>query len=127
MSDTNASHPDPANAAGDLTIAAFQRHIRERYYKSDAARGTPGTFMWLIEEIGELATALHNIAKVGEKDDDGNDKVDDATAKAYRENLDEEFADVFAWLFTLANVNGVDISEAIRQKYLTGEGPEGTK
>jgi NTP pyrophosphatase (non-canonical NTP hydrolase) len=42
-----------------LTIRAFQQHIRERYYETDRARGTPATFMWLIEEVGELATALH--------------------------------------------------------------------
>lgn len=89
-----------------MTLAQFQQHIHDRYYKSDAKRGTPGTFMWLIEEVGELATALH-----------GDD----------RDNLEEEFADVLAWLCTLANINDVDLAEAIRKKYLTGEGPVGHK
>ena len=89
-----------------LTLNAFQQHIRDRYFKSDSARGTPATFMWLIEEVGELATALHG---------------DDA------ENLAEEFADVIAWLCTLANINDIDLTAAVQRKYLEGPGPEGHK
>jgi NTP pyrophosphatase (non-canonical NTP hydrolase) len=89
-----------------LTFTAFQDHIRERYFATDQARGTPATFLWLIEEIGELATALH-----------GDDKA----------NLEEEFADVIAWLTTLANINDVDLEKALREKYLTGPGPAGHK
>jgi len=89
-----------------MTIAGFQQHIRKRYYDSDAERGTPGTFMWLIEEVGELATALH-----------GND----------RDNLEEEFADVLAWLCTLANINDIDLEAAIHAKYFKDGGPEGHK
>jgi NTP pyrophosphatase (non-canonical NTP hydrolase) len=89
-----------------LTIAAFQQHIHDRYFASDSARGTPATFLWFIEEVGELATALH-----------GNDPA----------NLREEFADVFAWLCTLANINGVDLTAAVHDKYLKGPGPQGHK
>jgi len=89
-----------------LAIADFQEYIRQRYYETDAARGTPGTFLWFIEEVGELATALH-----------GNDPA----------NLEEEFADVLAWLCTLANINGVDLGLAVQAKYLKGPGPEGVK
>ena len=42
-------------------------------------------------------------------------------------NKEEEFADVIAWLTTLANIPGVDLDNALRAKYLTGQGPEGTK
>jgi NTP pyrophosphatase (non-canonical NTP hydrolase) len=97
-----------------LTIAAFQRHIRERYYSTDAARGTPGTFMWLIEEVGELATALHKQAGQGGSTSGGDD-------------LEGEFADVLAWLCTLANINDVDLERAVRRKYLSGDGPKGHK
>jgi NTP pyrophosphatase (non-canonical NTP hydrolase) len=89
-----------------VTLQSFQQHIRERYYETDRARGTPATFMWLIEEVGELATALH-----------GDDEA----------NLEEEFADVLAWLCTLANINDVDLTEAVRKKYLCGAGPRGHK
>jgi NTP pyrophosphatase (non-canonical NTP hydrolase) len=90
-----------------LTLADFQKHIAERYEQVDRARGTPKTFLWLIEEIGELATALN----------EGDD----------RDNLEEEFADVLAWLCTLATINDVDLSEAVSVKYLGEKPPEGHK
>lgn len=62
--------------------------------------------MWFIEEVGELSTALQ---------------------KTDRDNLEEEFADVFAWLCTLANIHHVDMEAAIRRKYFTNGGPQGTK
>jgi NTP pyrophosphatase (non-canonical NTP hydrolase) len=89
-----------------LRLAEFQRHISERYEKADRQRGTPATFLWFIEEVGELATALH-----------GSDRA----------NLEEEFADVLAWLCTLANINDVDLARAVTSKYLTKGGPEGHK
>ncbi len=89
-----------------FTLREFQKHIASRYEKADRARGTPGTFMWFVEEVGELATALH-----------GDDRA----------NLNEEFADVLAWLCTLANVNDVDLTDAITEKYLGEERPEGSK
>ena len=75
-----------------MHIGEFQQLISEKYEKRDRERGTAATFMWFIEEVGELATALAN-----------NDQ----------KNKEEEFADVFAWLCTLANINDVNIEEAI--------------
>ncbi len=98
----------------ELTLAALQRHIRERYHATDAARGTPATFMWFVEEVGELATALHKAAGEGGTTSGGED-------------LEQEFADVLAWLCTLANINDIDLTAAVRNKYLTGRGPEGHK
>lgn len=97
-----------------LTITDFQKYIHDRYYQTDHARGTPATFMWFIEEVGELATALHKSAGQGAQTT-GND------------NLDEEFADVFAWLCTLANINHVNLDDAVHRKYLTANGPKGHK
>ena len=97
-----------------LTIEDFQQQIRDRYYKTDRARGTPGTFMWFIEEVGELATALHKATGEGGETSGNTDVA-------------EEFADVLAWLCTLANINDVDLAQAIRKKYLQGPGPEGHK
>jgi NTP pyrophosphatase (non-canonical NTP hydrolase) len=93
-----------------LTLAEFQKHIRDRYASVDRARGTAGTFVWFIEEIGELATALNA----------------DATEQN-RANLEEEFADVIAWLCTLANINDVDLEKAIVKKYLSDKPPIGHK
>jgi NTP pyrophosphatase (non-canonical NTP hydrolase) len=77
-----------------VEIREFQKLISARYEQRDRQRGTPATFLWFIEEVGELATALA-----------GQD----------RQNQQEEFADVFAWLCTLANINGVDLEEALRK------------
>ena len=81
-----------------MQINEFQEFIREKYGERDAERGTAATFMWFIEEVGELATALS-----------GNDE----------ENKIEEFADVFAWMCTLANINGVNLEKAC-DKYIKG-------
>ncbi len=89
-----------------LTISDFQKLISQRYEETDRQRGTPKTFLWFIEEVGELATALH-----------GDD----------RSNLEEEFADVLAWLCTLANINDVDLAAAVARKYLGDKPPEGVK
>lgn len=96
------------SAHTEVTIAGFQKLIRDRYYRTDAARGTPGTFMWLIEEVGELATALQNNAP-------GKNPSPEERA-----NLDEEFADVIAWLMTLANINNVDVEAALRKYTIPG-------
>jgi NTP pyrophosphatase (non-canonical NTP hydrolase) len=87
-----------------MTIAEFQSFIRDKYGKRDTERGTPHTFMWFVEEVGELSSALA-----------GDDEL----------NKEEEFADVFAWLCTLANINNVDLEKAI-QKY-TVKGVQGFK
>jgi len=91
----------------DLTIGQFQKHIADRYEKHDRARGTPGTWLHFSEEIGELARALA-------RNDD-------------KENLAAEFADVLAWLCTLANINDVDLAEAVSKKYLGDAPPQGHK
>ncbi len=88
----------------ELTIRQFQDFIHRRYYARDSERGTAGTFMWFVEEVGELASALAG--------DEKHDK-------------EEEFADVFAWLCTLANINGVDLAKAV-EKYTSG-GVDGFK
>ena len=83
----------------DVTFRSFQQLIRDMYLEKDLARGTEGTFMWLMEEVGELASALRN--------------------GTHEERL-LEFADVLAWLTTIANVVGVDLAEAVSRKYGSG-------
>lgn len=82
-----------------LSLRDLQSLIDTMYSRKDAARGVDGTFMWLMEEVGELAAALR-----------GND----------RDALAAEFADVLAWLATIANVAGVDLEQAVRDKYGQG-------
>ena len=47
-----------AQPHADITIAEFQQLIRDMYLEKDVARGVDGTFMWLMEEVGELASCL---------------------------------------------------------------------
>ena len=82
-----------------MTIEELQALIEKMYSDKDRARGTPATFLWFAEEVGELATVLRQGSKV---------------QKA------SEFADVIAWLVTLANINDVNLTEALQAKYGLG-------
>lgn len=109
--DASTGSTGAPDAGAPIAIRDFQQLIRDRYYTTDSARGVAATFLWLSEEVGELAHALGNLQK-GTPD---------------QENLEEEFADVLAWLTTLANISGVDLEQAVTRKYLVGGGPKGTK
>ncbi len=98
-----------------MTLAEFQQLIRDRYHATDSARGAARTFLWFVEEIGELAEVIGQ----AERGD-----FDEATRRA---RLEEEFADVIAWLTTLANIHDIDLTAAIERKYVEGGGPVGTK
>ena len=50
----------PPAPDGAISLADFQELIRTMYLEKDVARGIDGTFMWLIEEVGELAAALRD-------------------------------------------------------------------
>lgn len=80
-------------------MKSFQKLIEEIYLQKDAARGIPGTTLWFVEEVGELVRAVR---------------------RAEKDNLEEEFADVYAWLATLASLHGVDLEATARAKYARG-------
>ena len=82
-----------------MTVAEFQKLIEEIYFTKDSRRGVDGTFRWFVEEVGELAAALRG---------------------ADRAQLKGEFADVFAWLATLASLTGVNLEQAAASKYQAG-------
>ena len=82
-----------------MTLTELQRVIRDLYGAKDQRRGVEGTFMWFMEEVGELAAAL---------------------ASGSAEEKAAEFADVLAWLATLANGAGVDLDDAVQAKYGSG-------
>ena len=82
-----------------MTIRDFQALIERIYGEKDSARGTAGTFMWFSEEVGELSRALR---------------------RGRRAELEGEFADVLAWLCTLASMHGVDVQAAAAAKYAAG-------
>jgi NTP pyrophosphatase (non-canonical NTP hydrolase) len=70
--------------------------MRRSYFNRDSVRGVAGTYDWLVDEVKELGDALN-----------ASDK----------EELQREFADVIAWLASLANVTGVDLERAAVAKY----------
>ena len=80
-----------------MEISEFQQMMRHLYFKRDCARGVEGTFNWLVDEVAELGEELKK----------GND----------REATEKEFADVMAWLASLANVMGIDLERAAVNKY----------
>lgn len=80
-----------------MRIEEAQSLMQRTYGMRDRARGAERTFLWLVEEVGELAEALRH----------------------QPDHLEEEFADVLAWLLSLANVTGVDLDAAMK-KYASG-------
>lgn len=82
--------------ASKMRIQEFQDMMRRIYFHSDSKRGKDGTYEWLKEEVEELGEALN-----------GNDQS----------ALEREFADVLAWLASLANVVNVDLEKASTSKY----------
>lgn len=74
----------------------FQKLIERIYLQRDSARGVEGTTLWFVEEVGELVRAIR---------------------RDERHNLEEEFADVYAWLATLASLCDIDLEEIAWKKY----------
>lgn len=89
MTDTPSDHT--------IGLGEFQRLIDLIYGEKDRARGLEGTFLWFHEEVGELTRAVRR----------GHD----------RDNMEEEFADVLAWLVSTASIVGIDMEEAVQRKY----------
>jgi NTP pyrophosphatase (non-canonical NTP hydrolase) len=79
-----------------MHIREFQKMMKRVYFHRDSERGAKGTYDWLADELGELGEALK-----------GKDK----------EAVEKEFADVIAWLASLANVTGIDLESAAINKY----------
>ena len=79
-----------------LHISEFQKMMHKLYFHRDSKRGVEGTYNWLLDELKELEEALES-----------NDK------KA----LEDEFADVIAWLASLANITNIDLEKAAINKY----------
>ncbi|MFP3985144.1 MAG: MazG nucleotide pyrophosphohydrolase domain-containing protein [Candidatus Bathyarchaeia archaeon] len=70
--------------------------MRRIYFHKDSQRGAEGTYKWLTGEVEELGVAMGN---------------------AEKRALEDEFADVIAWLASLANILDVDLEKAALRKY----------
>ena len=81
-----------------MKISDFQNLLKDLYLQKDLNRGVKSTFIWLIEEIGELATLLNSV------------DID-------KKKASEEIADIIAWTISIANILDVDIEKALSDKY----------
>ena len=81
-----------------MHLAELQDLMERTYGTRDRERGLPAAVAWLAEEVGELAQAVR---------------------KGSHEQQLHEFADVLAWLASLANQVGVNLTEA-SQRYANG-------
>jgi len=79
-----------------VQINEFQEMMRRLYFHRDSERGVKGTYDWLVEEVEELREALEEENK---------------------EATEKEFADVIAWLASLANITGINLEKAALEKY----------
>lgn len=84
------------NRGNAMHISEFQEMMKALYFHRDFERGTRGTYEWLVDEVKELGEAL-----------EGTDK----------EATEKEFADVIAWLSSLANLTNIDLEKAALSKY----------
>jgi NTP pyrophosphatase (non-canonical NTP hydrolase) len=82
-----------------MKISEFQQLIRDIYFAKDNGRGLDATFLWFVEEVGELSRALKR-----------------GTAQEQA----EEFADVLAWLTTMASIQGIDLETVAKANYEHG-------
>jgi NTP pyrophosphatase (non-canonical NTP hydrolase) len=82
-----------------MKISEFQRLMKDLYFHQDSKRGFEKTFIWLVEEVGELASTLKQGAELDSK------------------KISEEMADIIAWMSSLANLLEIDLEKALYDKY----------
>lgn len=79
-----------------MQVRGFQNLIKDLFYHNDSQRGKERTFLWLVEEVGELSSAVRH------------EDVD---------NIKEEMADLIAWCASLANLYDIDLEACLQKKY----------
>jgi NTP pyrophosphatase (non-canonical NTP hydrolase) len=87
-----------------MQIREFQQLMKTLYLEHDKERGISKTFLWIIEEVGELAEALRKYQETNKNQD-------------VLKNIGMEMADVVAWIASLANILEIDLEDALYKKY----------
>lgn len=82
-----------------MKISEFQKSMKEIFFHQDSKRGIEKTFIWLVEEVGELANTLKQGSELDSK------------------KISEEMADIIAWMSSLANLLEIDLEKALNDKY----------
>lgn len=81
-----------------MEVRAFQDLIRDIYFQRDQRRGDDKTFLWFLEEVGELTRSYR---------------------RGEGEKIGGEMADVVAWLVSVANLLNIDLESELKKKYPT--------
>ena len=79
-----------------MEVRTFQDLIRDIYFQRDQRRGGDKTFLWFLEEVGELTRAYR---------------------RGEAEKIGAEMADVVAWLVSVANLLSIDLESELKEKY----------
>ena len=79
-----------------MQIGEFEDMIRRVYWHRDSRRSVEQNYIHLVEEVGELGSAI---------------------LKGDRVLIEDELADTFAWLVTVAAVLKVDLDKAATGRY----------
>ena len=79
-----------------INIHEFQELMKDLYLEKDLKRGKERTMLKLMEEVGELAEAV---------------LLED------EEKVSEEMSDIMAWVFSIANLYDINLSNAFKEKY----------
>jgi len=80
------------------TIGEFQELMKKMYIHRDVKRGPDRTMLWFVSEVGEFV---------------------DAFVKNNRSSMEDEAADVLAWLCSICNLLEVDLEQTVTRKYQT--------
>ncbi len=78
------------------SIYNFQKLMKDLYYNRDSKRGIDKCLLWLQSEQGELI---------------------DAYMEGHTGKMEEEVADILAWLCSVCNLLGIDLETAAWKKY----------
>jgi len=81
-----------------MKISEFQQLIKDIYFHQDKERGIKRTFIWLVEEVGELARIIKS------------QEID-------KKKASEEISDITAWINSIANLLEINMESILLDKY----------
>lgn len=80
-----------------MELKDVQNLIRNIYLKRDKERGLERTLLRTFQELAELSDAIHK--------------------EKTMQDIEDEIADVFAWIISIANLLDIDLGRALINKY----------
>ena len=109
-----------------MDLTDFQARIEAIYGTRDRERGPALSFLWLVEEVGELSEEVRRATQelnvnttTADRDGSRSARIRQLLAPETHERLTHEVGDVLAWLTTIASMLDVDLERAAA-RYATG-------